>query len=72
MRGETQEQDRMFGYRPPADRVPMDPPLRGVKDMANRALKELSPEFDKMYAPMGRPTIANGRNGYPSPATGSA
>ena len=57
MRGENQEQDRMFSYRSPADRVPMDHPLRGVKDMANRALKELSPEFDKMYAPMGRPSI---------------
>jgi transposase len=57
MRGENQEQDRMFSYRSPADRVPMDHPLRAVKDMANRALKELSTEFDKMYAPTGRPSI---------------
>lgn len=57
MRGENEEQDRMFSYRSPAERVPMDHPLRGVKDMANRALKELSSEFDRMYAHGGRPSI---------------
>jgi len=57
MRGENQEQDRMFSYRSPAERVPMDHPLRAVKEMANRALKELSEEFSKMYAPAGRPSI---------------
>jgi transposase len=57
MRGENKEQDRMFSYRSPADRVPMDHPLRAVKEMANRALKALSKEFDKMYAPTGRPSI---------------
>ncbi len=57
MRGENEEQDRMFSYRSPADRVPMDHPLRQVKDMANRALKELSAEFSKMYARSGRPSI---------------
>jgi transposase len=35
----------------------MDHPLRAVKDMANRALKELSVEFSAMYAPAGRPSI---------------
>lgn len=58
MRGENHEQDRMFSYRSPADRVPLDHPLRAVKEMANRALKELSPEFSKMYARGGRPSIA--------------
>jgi transposase len=57
MRGENQEQDHMFSYRSAADRVPMDHPLRTVKEMANRALKELSHEFDRMYAPGGRPSI---------------
>jgi transposase len=57
MRGENYEQDRVFSYRSPAERVPMDHPLRAVKEMANRALKELSPEFDKMYAPTGRSSI---------------
>jgi transposase len=57
MRGENQEQDRMFSYRSPADRVPVDHPLRAVKEMAKRALSELSAEFDKMYSPTGRPSI---------------
>ena len=57
MRGTNEEQDRMFSYRSPADRVPMDHPLRAVKDMANRALKELTADFDTMYAPTGRPSI---------------
>jgi transposase len=58
MRGEDREQDQMFSYRSPADRVPMDHPLREIKEMANRALKELPGEFDKMYAPTGRASIA--------------
>jgi transposase len=57
MRGENEEQDRMFSYRSPADRVPRDHPLRAVKDMANRALKELSAELGTMYAPGGRHSI---------------
>jgi transposase len=35
----------------------MDHPLRAIKDMANRALKDLSGDFSKMYAPNGRPSI---------------
>lgn len=57
MRGENQEQDRMFSYGSAADRVPMDHPLRMVREMANGALKELSEEFTKMHAPSGRPSI---------------
>ena len=57
MRGPNREQDDIFSYRSPAERVPSDHPLRMVKDMANRALKELSPEFSKMYSPVGRASI---------------
>ena len=57
MRGENEEQDRKFSYRSPAERVPMDHPLRRGKDMANRALKELTSEFDRMCAHGGRPSI---------------
>ena len=57
MRGPNQEQDHIFSYRSPAARVPSDHPLRIVKEMANRALKELSAEFDKMYSPVGRASI---------------
>lgn len=57
MRGDNQEQDRMFSYTSPAERVPMDHPLRSIKEISNRALKELSPDFSRMYAPTGRPSI---------------
>lgn len=57
MRGNNEEQDGMFSYRSAAERVPMDHPLRSVKEMANRALKDLSADFERMYAPAGRPSI---------------
>jgi transposase len=57
MRGPNHEQDHIFSYRSPAERVPSDHPLRIIKDMANQALKELSPEFGKMYSPVGRASI---------------
>ena len=38
-------------------RVPPDHPLRTIKRFADRALAELSPLFDAMYAADGRPSI---------------
>jgi len=38
-------------------RVPPEHPLRTIKTLADRALVELSPEFDRMYADVGRPSI---------------
>jgi len=38
-------------------RIPPDHPLRTVKRLADRALAELSPIFDRMYAASGRPSI---------------
>jgi transposase len=35
--------------------VPDDHPLRPIRDMVDRALLELSPEFLKMYSHTGRP-----------------
>ncbi len=39
------------------ERVPADHPLRAIKALADGALTRLSPEFDRMYADMGRPSI---------------
>src|SRR5918912_2265665 len=39
------------------ERVPPNHPLRVVKQFADRALAELSPVFDQMYASGGRPSI---------------
>ena len=57
MRGVNHEQDYIFSYHSPADRVPSDHPLRIIKEMANRGLKELSTDFTKMYSPIGRASI---------------
>ena len=38
-------------------RVPPDHPLRTIKALADQALAALSPEFDRMYAEVGRPSI---------------
>jgi transposase len=37
--------------------VPDDHPLRPIRDMVDRALLDLSPEFSKMYSHTGRPSI---------------
>jgi transposase len=57
VRGVNHEQDSIFSYHSPADRVPSDHPLRIIKEMANRGLKELSTDFTKMYSPIGRASI---------------
>jgi len=58
MRGDDHQQAGMFSYVSPEDRVPRLHPLRAIREMADRALKELSPQFDSMYAKTGRPSIA--------------
>jgi transposase len=56
--GEGREsRDSIFSYHSAGDRVPADHPLRVIKEMANRALEELSKDFSQMYAPAARPSI---------------
>jgi transposase len=57
MRGEAAETDAMFSYISPAQRVPADHPLRPVRAMADEALRALSPQFEKLYARVGRPSV---------------
>ena len=38
-------------------RVPRDHPLRPIRKMVDEILKELSPQFNKMYSKVGRPSI---------------
>jgi len=47
----------MFSYISPEQRVRQDHPLRPIRAMVDQILKELSPQFDKMYAKVGRPSI---------------
>ena len=58
MRGDDQQQGAMFSYLSPEKRVPQDHPLRVIRAITDPVLKELSPEFDRLYATNGRPSIA--------------
>lgn len=57
MRGEDRKADGMFSYMRLEDRVPPDHPLRPVRVLVDATLTELSPEFEKLYATVGRPSV---------------
>jgi transposase len=57
MRGRCDPQLSMLAFVDLDARIPVDHPLRTVKRLADRALAELSPVFDRMYAAGGRPSI---------------
>ena len=48
----------MFSYISPEKRVPVDHPLRPIRKMVDEILKEMSPQFQKLYSDVGRPSIA--------------
>ena len=56
MRGDHSEPDAMFSYISPARRVPQDHPLRAMRTLVNAALRDLSPQFQKLYS-HNRPAI---------------
>ena len=57
MRGRQDPQVSMLAFVDLESRVPHDHPLRAIKRWADEALAGLSPEFDRMYAEDGRPSI---------------
>lgn len=58
MRGADQKQDWMFSYISAERRVPKDHPLRAIRTMVDVVLRDLSPLFERLYAKIGRPSIA--------------
>jgi transposase len=58
MRGADQKQDAIFSYLPPEERVPTDHPLRKIRTLVDEMLKDMSPQFGKLYSEVGRPSIA--------------
>lgn len=58
MRGDDRNQAGMFSYVSPEERVPRLHPLRAIREMTDRALQEMSPRFEQLYAKTGRPSIA--------------
>ncbi len=57
MRGETERQAVMLTTLTPEDFVREGHPIRRIKETVDRALSELSPVFDSMYAKVGRPSV---------------
>ena len=57
MRGWDAGSDALFSYVSCEVRVPKDHPLRPIRQIVDEALGALSPEFEKLYARFGRPSI---------------
>ena len=57
MRGKKESQIVMLSSLTPDQLVPQDHPVRLIKPIVERALNELSPIFNQMYATNGRPSI---------------
>jgi len=58
MRGDDNSQEGIFSYISPEKRVPADHPLRPICKMVDEILKEMSPQFARLYSNVGRPSIA--------------
>lgn len=57
MRGLFREQNTMFSYVRPEQRIPGNHPLRAIRDLTRDVLKSLSHSFGKLYSREGRPSI---------------
>lgn len=57
MRGDDQHTDALFSYLSPEQRVPADHPLRPIRRMTDDALRRMSPQFGRLYASTGRPSV---------------
>ena len=57
MRGDDQQSGHLFSYLSPDQRVPADHPLRAIRLMTDEALRQLSPQFEAIYAKTGRPSV---------------
>jgi transposase len=57
MRGDDRQPDAMFSYVSAEERVPQDHPLRAIRTLVDDVLRDMSREFDGLYARVGRPSI---------------
>ena len=57
MRGMDQRSDGLFSYVRPESRIPKNHPLRQIRSLADAALRDLSADFEALYARTGRPSI---------------
>ena len=57
MRGDDRQPDAMFSDVSAEQRVPMDHPLRAIRGLVDEVLRDMTREFDGLYARVGRPSI---------------
>ena len=57
MRGDDRQPHHLFSYVSAETRVPADHPLRPIRALVDGLLREMSPDFDRLYATVGRPSI---------------
>ena len=57
MRGDDRQPAHLFSYVSAESRVPADHPLRAVRLLVDGLLQQMSPDFDQLYARVGRPSI---------------
>ena len=57
MRGRKEPQVTLLAVIDLETRVPSEHPLRVIKKLADQALQALSPDLDRIYANVGRPSI---------------
>jgi len=57
MRGSDAETGSLFSYVDLEARVPKQHPLRAIRRLVDAALVELWADFERLYAPIGRPSI---------------
>ena len=57
MRGIEDKQSSMFSYVSQEARIPQNHPLRKLREMIDPLLKQMSPQFTRMYSDVGRTSI---------------
>lgn len=57
IRGDDRQPYAMFSYESAEQRVPQDHPLRAIRGLVDDVLRDMSREFDGLYARVGRPSI---------------
>lgn len=57
MRGDDRGPEALFSYVSAEQRVPADHPLRAIRALVDEVLRDMSREFDRLYATVGRPSI---------------
>ena len=57
LRTQHKYESNMISYISPGQRVPQDHSLRSLRAMADEALQDLQPRFNKLYAKLGAPRL---------------